>query len=119
MVSRSSAESEFRAMALAGCEIAWLVKLLTELQVPQNSPVPLFCDSTTAIYIANNSVFHERTKHIENDCFSIRERIDNGLIKTLHVRTTNQLADVFTKPLFPRLFNDLIGKMSLLSIFSS
>lgn len=119
VVSYSSAESEYRAMAFAGKEIDWLLKLLTELQVPQFGPVPLFCDSTAAIHIANNSVFHERTKHIENDCHAIRERVERGIIKTLHVTTTNQLADVLTKPLFPTLFNSLIGKMSLLSIYSS
>lgn len=119
VVSRSSAESEYRAMALAGCEISCLVELLTELRVPQHNSVPLFCDSTAAIHIANNAVFHERTKHVERDCHTIRERVDSGLIKTLHVRTHNQLADVLTKPLFPGLFKALIGKMSLLSIFGS
>lgn len=118
-VSRSSAESEYRAMALASCEIAWLAKLLAELQVPQHHLVPLFCDSTPAIHIANNSVFHERTKHIENNCHTTRERIESGLLKTMHVRTTNQLADVLTKPLFPTPFKDLIGKMNLLSIYGT
>ncbi|KAG7582883.1 Retrotransposon Copia-like N-terminal [Arabidopsis suecica] len=119
VASYSSAESEYRAMAMATKEIAWLVKLLDELQVPQTKPVPLFCDSTAAIHIANNSVFHERTKHIENDCHVTRDRIEQGLLKTLHVKTIAQLADALTKPLFPSLFNSLISKMSLLSIHVS
>lgn len=119
VVSRSSAESEYRAMALATCEIAWLVKLLAEFQVPSSQPVPLFCDSTAAIQIANNDVFHERTKHVENDCHTTREKIESGMIKTMHVRTSAQVADVFTKALFPTQFNFLIGKMSLLSIYGS
>lgn len=92
------------AMANASCEIAWLIKLLDEFLIPHTRHVPLFCDSTSFIHIANNPVFHERTKHIENDCYVIRERIESGLLKTMHVRTNNQLADVFTKPLFPTLF---------------
>lgn len=115
--SHSSAESEYRAMELAVREVVWLVNILGEFQVRQPQPVAFFCDSTAAIHIANNAVFHERTKHVELDCHIVRDKIVNGLIKTLHVRTDAQLADVFTKPLFPGHFHTLIGKMSLKSIY--
>lgn len=98
-------------------EIAWLVKLLNEFLVFQPHIVSFYYDSTAAIHIANNAVFHEQTKHIENDCHIVRDRIESGLIKTLHVRTGAQLADVLTKPLYSSQFNSLIGKMSLLSIY--
>lgn len=117
VVSHSSAESEYRAMAFAVRELIWLISLVHELQVPQKGPVVLFCDSTAAIHIANNAVFHERTKHIELDCHQVRDRIEEGLIKTLHVRTDLQIADVFTKPLYPTQFNKLISKMSLTSLY--
>uniref|UniRef100_A0A1J3D4V3 Copia protein n=1 Tax=Noccaea caerulescens TaxID=107243 RepID=A0A1J3D4V3_NOCCA len=116
--SHSSAESEYRAMEFAVREITWLVNLLRDFQVHQPQPVAFYCDSMAAIHIANNAVFHERTKHIENDCHIVRDKITSGLIKTMHVRTDGQLADVFTKPLFPTQFHSLIGKMSLLSIYS-
>lgn len=84
----------------------------------QTQPVAFFCDSTAAIYIANNAVFHERTKHLEFDCHKIRELIIKCFIKTLHVRTDNQLADVFTKLLQPGHFHSIIGKIALNSILS-
>lgn len=93
------------------------MNLLHELQVPQTKSVALFCDSTAAIHIANNDVFHERTKHLELDCHKVRECVTSGLVKTLHVRTDQQLADVFTKPLFPGQFHALIDKMALISIY--
>lgn len=117
-VSHSSAESEYRDMGFAVHEIQWLVNLLTDFQVLQSQPVAFFCDSTAAIHIANNAVFHERNKHLEFDCYKVRELILKGLIKTLHVRTDNQLADVFTKPLQPGHFHSIIGKMTLNSVFS-
>lgn len=116
-VSHSSAESEYRAMEFASREVVWLYDLLQEFQAPQSGHVAFYCDSTTAIHIANNPIFHERTKHIELDCHQVRERIEVGYIKTLHIRTHDQVADIFTKPLFPTQFYSLVGKMALKSLY--
>ena len=58
-------------MALAGCEMLWLRSLLTELSVHVDLPMAMYCDNEAAIFIANNPIFHERTKHIEVDCHYI------------------------------------------------
>ncbi|XP_015166313.1 uncharacterized mitochondrial protein AtMg00810-like [Solanum tuberosum] len=68
-VSRSSAEAEYRSMAAVTAEIIWLTGLLRDLGVVLSSPVGLFCDNKAALQIANNPIFHERTKHIEIDCY--------------------------------------------------
>lgn len=116
-VSCSSAESEYRAMGFAVKEVEWLVNLLTEFDCSQHQSIAFYCDSTAAIHIANNSVFHEQTKHLERDCHRVRDKVLAWLIKTLHVRTTDQLAYVFTKPLQPGHFHSLIRKMSLISLY--
>ena len=67
---RSSAETEYRAMAHTACEIKWLKNLLMKLDFKQTGPIPMHCDNQSAIYIAQNSVFHKRTKHIEIDSWS-------------------------------------------------
>lgn len=118
-VSRSSAEAEYRALALASCEIMWLTHLLKDLRVCASTVPVLYSDSTAAIYIATNPVFHDRTKHIELDCHTVHEKLDKGVLKTLHVRTEDQVADILTKPLFPHQFEHLKSKMSLINIYSS
>ncbi|KAJ9548017.1 hypothetical protein OSB04_020560 [Centaurea solstitialis] len=60
-VSRSSAESEYRAMADVTSKIIWVRRLLMELGVVFNNLMRLYCDSQSAIHIAKNQVFHERT----------------------------------------------------------
>ena len=98
-VSKSSTEAEYRAMSAACSEIIWLRGLLTELGFSPEQPTLLHADNTSAIQIAANPVYHERTKHIEVDCHSIREAYDRRIINLPHVSTSVQTADIFTKSL--------------------
>ena len=65
VASRSSVESEYRAMAQAVCEIMWLHQLLIELGFNTTIPTKLWCDNQVALHIASSPVFHECTKHMK------------------------------------------------------
>ena len=77
----------------------------------------LFCDNQVALYIAANSVFHERTKHIEVDCHLVRDKILECMIKTFHVNSNAQVTNVFTKALDFNPFTRLTRKLGLRDIF--
>uniref|UniRef100_A0A2N9G5A4 Integrase catalytic domain-containing protein n=1 Tax=Fagus sylvatica TaxID=28930 RepID=A0A2N9G5A4_FAGSY len=80
VVSRSSAEAEYRAMAQGTCEILWLRSICNELGFMETDSSQLFCDNKFAIMLALDSVLHERSKHIEVDIHFIREKVRSGII---------------------------------------
>ena len=90
VVSLSSAEAEFRALAQGLCEALWITAILRELRCPVVSPVQLFCDNKSAISIAHDPVQHDRTKHIEIDWHFLKEKLESGRFCTRYVPSADQ-----------------------------
>ena len=104
-------------MAVADCEAQWLSYLLQDLQCPLSSPIPLFSDNNSAIHIATNPVLHAKTKHIEMDCHTIKEKITSGLLHLLPILSKDQTANIFTKTLYPGPFQLMVSKLGLIDIY--
>ncbi|GJZ57138.1 ribonuclease H-like domain-containing protein [Tanacetum coccineum] len=96
-LSRSYAEAEYRSMASATCEIIWLSNLLGDMGVKDLLLVVLYCDNSSALQIAANHVFHEKSKHSKINVHLVREKVASGVIKTEKIYTTQQIVDVRTK----------------------
>ncbi|KAI0522814.1 hypothetical protein KFK09_005199 [Dendrobium nobile] len=112
-VSRSSTESEYRALASATTDTIWINKLLADFRIPHLQPVDIFCDNTSTIVLANNPVFHARTKHIEIDQRFVRDHIQQETIRLLPISTIDQIADILTKPLATQRFKYLRSKLTI------
>jgi len=109
----SFTEPEYHAIALTTCEIIWLRLLLTDISVYLKDHTPLYYNSKSAIHIARNSIFHERTKHIETNCHFTSHYIQLDIISLPFVPSALQIVDMFTKPHFVLCFCFLFDKLSM------
>ena len=116
VVSCSSAEAEYRAMLKLTNELVWIKGILKHLEIDQATPMTMHCDNQAAIHIASNSVFHERTKHIEVDCHKVRQMIILGVILPCYTRSEDQLADVFTKAARQKTMESIHIRLSLIDL---
>ena len=78
--------------------------------------VPLYCDNTSAINLTKNPIQHSKTKHIKIRHHFIRDHIQKGDIEIMFVKTENQLADLFTKPLARDRFNKPRTELGVLNM---
>jgi hypothetical protein len=113
VVSRSNAEAEYRAVANGVAEATWLRQLLHELQAPPSRCTLVYCDNISVVYLSTNPVQHQRTKHVEIDLHFVREKVAIGQVCVLHVPTTSQFADIFTKGLPSSVFNEFRSSLNI------
>ncbi|KAI5350823.1 hypothetical protein L3X38_003714 [Prunus dulcis] len=88
VVSRSSAEAEYRGMAQA------------------------------AIAIVHNHVQHDRTKHVKVDRHFVKEKLDAEIISFPFISFEYQLADVLTKAVSTTVFLNSLDKLGMRDIFA-
>jgi len=103
-------------MTLGVCELLWIKNVLSDLGFKQNETIRLYCDNMSAIAIAHNLVPHDRTKHVEIDRHFIKEKLEAGIISFSFVRSELQLADVLTKGVSSKVFNESLFKFRMCDI---
>ena len=97
--SRSSCESEYRALAKCSCEAIWIRRLLSELKILDDQPTTIHCDNQSSIKLSYNPVFHEKSKHFQIDFHYTRQKVEDNSIRVIFISSKDQPADILTKPL--------------------
>ena len=114
-VALSTVETKYIAAGHACAQSIWLKHQLMDYGVKLET-IPLYCDITSAINLTKNPIQHSKTKHIEIRHHFIRYHIKKGDIGIMFVKTENQLADLFTKPLARDRFNKLRTELGILDM---
>ena len=104
IVTLSTCEAEYVAASSAVCHAVWLRSLLKEMKCLQKGATKLCVDNKSAIALSKNPVYHERSKHIDVRYHFIREQVKNKEIEPVYIKSEDQVADIFTKPLKAELF---------------
>jgi hypothetical protein len=73
----------------------------------------VYCDNVSAMYLYSNSVQHQRTKHVEIDLHFVREKVALGAVRVLHVPTSSQYADIFTKGFPSPVFTEFCSSLNV------
>lgn len=115
-VSRPSSEAKYRFLASLTCELQWIHYLLQDPHSLHSSLALIFCDNQSAIHIAENSVFHERTNTLTSmprSSTKITRWIDPFDAYLLFQSTCN----IFTKALPPARLQSFLSKLNLLNLY--
>ena len=90
---------------------------MIELKFKPKEGMQLYCDNKSAIEIAHNPVQHDRTKHIEIDRHFIKQNLEERIISFPFVRSEEQLADMLTKGVSTKYFEESIVKLGMVDIY--
>ena len=71
------------------------------------------CDNQSCIKLTKNLVFHDRSKHLDMKYHYIRDLVQRKTVKLQYIATSEQVADILTKPLPLRYFVQLRGKLGV------
>jgi hypothetical protein len=113
IVSRSSAEAEYRAITNGVAEATWLRQLLHELQALPSRCTLVYSNNISVVYLSTNPVQHQRMKHVEIDLHFVREKVVIDQVCVLHILMTSQFANIFTNGLPSSVFNEFRSSLNI------
>ncbi|CAN6461482.1 unnamed protein product [Victoria cruziana] len=116
--TRSSAEVEYRVVAIRTIELLWLKILLRDIGIRVDEPMKMFCHNKAVINLANNPIMHDKTKHMEIDRYFIREKIDSKELILPYMRSEDQVAGIFIEGLFCRVFERNVSKLGMFDMYA-
>jgi hypothetical protein len=96
-------------------EAYWLRLLLQELHAPLMKSTLIYYDNVSAVYLSTNTIQHQRMKHVEIDLHFVLEHVTIDDVLILHVPTTSQFTNIFTKGLLTSMFSEFQSSLNICS----
>lgn len=114
VVALSTAEAEYIAASYATREAVWVRNFFHEIGRPFSShPLQIFVDNQAAIKMSANPVYQSKTKHIDLAVHHIRDQFKAGNVSFTYTPGSDNVADIFTKPLPPILHSKCVKALGL------
>ncbi|XP_040374084.1 secreted RxLR effector protein 161-like [Rosa chinensis] len=99
VVTLSTTEAEYIAVAFCACQCVWLRRVLEKLGLKEKKSIVIQCDNNSTIQLSKNPVFHGRCKHINVRFHFLRDLVKDGVVKLSNCNSQIQVAYIMTKPL--------------------
>jgi len=113
IVALSSCEGEYQALCATTCKSIWLRRLLNDAGEGQKEATSIKTDNQSTIKLAYNPIFHKNTKHIDTQFHFVREKIQSKEICVDYCNTSDNLGDIFTRPIGRVKFELFRGMLSV------
>ncbi|CAM9755194.1 unnamed protein product, partial [Heterosigma akashiwo] len=97
--STSTVEAEYLSLRSGLKDIMWLRHLLVDLGCPQAEPTPAIEDNSACIEWAREMVVSRKNRHFHVSYHLAKEQVNLGTIQMHYAKTSDQLADIFTRAL--------------------
>ena len=114
--AQSSCDAEYIADGMAALEVSWMRSLFGEIGLEPSDPIPVHTDSTSALRLAENPLFHERSKHIALKWHFTRYMLHYKQMSLHYIGTKDQVADCLTKPLSEKDLAKALTAMGLINL---
>lgn len=101
------------AVANVVVESCWVCQLLIELHRPLRVCTVVYYDNVSVVYLSAIPVQHKCTKHVEIDIHFVRDKVALGEVRVLHVPSSSQYTDIFTKGLPSQLFSEFRSSLNI------
>jgi hypothetical protein len=93
----SSTEAEYMVASQDACEAIWMRKILVGLFGSHLDLTMIYCDNQSCIKLLINSLFHDRSKHIDIRYHHLRDCVQQKIMLLQYIPTEDQDADILTK----------------------
>jgi len=87
IVILSTCEAEYVVAAASACQSVWLRNIMTQIGFNLDVPIKIYVDNVSAINLAKNLVFHQRSKYIDIRYHFLRDQVGKNMIKLEYCRS--------------------------------
>jgi len=112
-VALSTVEAEYMGFLRATTQALWISKYLNEIGLSTLEPIVIYADNNRSIAHSLNDKNHQRTKHIDVWHYFIKDQFKWGNVIFKYIPSSNNVADLFTKPLPQEKIRQFTAELNL------